>query len=237
MSVLKQHAIVCCDHREHVAMHTYAALTTTPSIGRALAWREGALARSGALLMLVLLAPAMALIALIVWYQDRGPMLFGHYRIGRNGRPFRCYKFRTMVCDSERVLRELLAADPEARAEWERDQKLRNDPRVTPIGAFLRRTSLDELPQLYNIWRGEMAFVGPRPIVAKELDRYGPWKRHYLSVRPGMTGLWQVSGRNDTTYDERVALDRDYVEQHSWVLDTLIVARTLRVIASRRGAH
>lgn len=217
-------------------MHSYAPLNA-PSITRALAWREGALARSGALLLMVLLAPVMLLIALLVWYHDRGPVLFAHYRIGRNGRPFRCYKFRSMVSDAERVLADLLATDPAARAEWDRDQKLRSDPRVTPIGMFLRRTSLDELPQLYNIYRGEMAFVGPRPIVVKELDRYGPWKRHYLSVRPGMTGLWQVSGRNDTTYEERVALDRDYVEQHSWVLDTLIVARTLRVIASRRGAH
>jgi lipopolysaccharide/colanic/teichoic acid biosynthesis glycosyltransferase len=198
---------------------------------------ERPLARASALVLLVLSAPVLLVIALFVWLEDRGPVVFAHYRIGRNGRPFRCYKFRSMVPNAHDVLRELLASDDRLRAEWERDQKLRDDPRITRIGRFLRGTSLDELPQLYNIWRGEMAFVGPRPIVAQELNRYGVWKRHYLSVPPGLTGLWQVSGRNDVSYEERVALDRDYVEQHTWLLDTLIVARTFGVIVRRHGAH
>jgi len=216
-------------------MHTSAPLTTRFLLTTAAPERP--FARLSAIVFLVLGAPLLLLVALLIWMEDRGPVVFAHYRIGRNGRPFLCYKFRTMVRNADVVLRDLLARDEQLRAEWERDQKLQHDPRITRIGKFLRRSSLDELPQLYNIFRGEMAFVGPRPIVVQELDRYGPWKRHYLSVPPGLTGLWQVSGRNDVSYDERVALDRDYVEQHSWLLDTLIVARTFKVIAQRQGAR
>jgi exopolysaccharide production protein ExoY len=216
-------------------MHTSAPLTTL-SLGPA-TLPDRPLARVCALVILVLSSPLLLLIAFLVWLDGGGPVVFAHYRIGRNGRPFRCYKFRTMVQNADLVLRELLARDARLRAQWERDQKLRHDPRITRIGHFLRRTSLDELPQLYNILRGEMAFVGPRPIVVQELRRYGVWKRHYLSVRPGLTGLWQVSGRNDVSYDQRVALDRDYVEHRSWLLDTLIVARTFKVIAKRDGAR
>jgi len=216
-------------------MHTSAQLTTRFLFTTSAPERP--FARLSAIVFLVLGTPLLLLVALLIWLEDRGPVVFAHYRIGRNGRPFRCYKFRTMVGNADGVLDELLAGDATLRAEWERDQKLQHDPRITRIGKFLRRTSLDELPQLYNIFRGEMAFVGPRPIVVQELDRYGPWKRHYLSVPPGLTGLWQVSGRNDVSYDERVALDRDYVEQHSWLLDTLIVARTFKVIAQRQGAR
>ena len=216
-------------------MHTSAPLTNLQLVPTSVPERP--VARFSALIMLLLALPLLLLIALLVWIEDRGPAVFGHYRIGRNGRPFRCYKFRTMVSNADVVLRELLARDPRMRREWERDQKLTHDPRITRIGNFLRRTSLDELPQLYNIWCGDMAFVGPRPIVVGELKRYGPWKRHYLSVMPGLTGLWQISGRNDVSYDQRVALDRDYVEQHSWLLDMLIVARTFKVIALRHGAR
>ncbi|HUL66983.1 MAG TPA: sugar transferase [Burkholderiaceae bacterium] len=198
---------------------------------------ERPLARVCALLLLVLITPLLALIAALVWLEDRGPVVFAQYRIGRNGRPFRCFKFRSMVSNADSVLCDLLANDARLRAQWERDQKLEHDPRVTRIGRLLRVTSLDELPQLYNIWRGEMAFVGPRPIVAQELARYGVWKRHYLRVCPGLTGLWQVSGRNDVSYDERVALDRDYVEHHSWLLDLLIVGRTFGAVLRRHGAR
>jgi exopolysaccharide production protein ExoY len=217
-------------------MHTSAPLTT-PSLVVSSIYDRRPLARLSALVLLVLSAPLLLVIAWLVWLEDHGPVVFAHYRIGRNGRPFRCYKFRTMVSNAEDVLIDLLASDPELRDEWERDQKIRDDPRITRIGRILRATSLDELPQLYNIWRGEMAFVGPRPIVVQELHRYGVWKRHYLSVRPGLTGLWQVSGRNDVSYEERVALDRDYVEQRSWLLDVLIVVRTFGAIARRHGAH
>jgi lipopolysaccharide/colanic/teichoic acid biosynthesis glycosyltransferase len=142
-----------------------------------------------------------------------------------------------MLRNSEQVLAELLRDDPQARAEWTRDQKLSNDPRITGVGHFRRRSSLDELPQLLNVLRGEMSLVGPRPITVSELTRYGTVRWHYMSVRPGMTGLWQVSGRNNTTYEERVALDRRYVEQRSFVGDLGILLKTVRVVVLREGAR
>ncbi|MEN3347367.1 MAG: exopolysaccharide production protein ExoY [Bradyrhizobium sp.] len=190
-----------------------------------------------ALALLLALSPVLAGIAFLIWRRDGAPILFAHYRVGVNGKLFRCMKFRTMLRDSEQVLAELLAADPHARAEWERDQKLANDPRITGIGHFLRRSSLDELPQLINVLRGEMSLVGPRPITVGELTRYGKVRWHYLSVRPGITGLWQVSGRNDTSYEERVALDRRYVEQRSLRLDLSILVKTVRVVLLREGAR
>ena len=189
-----------------------------------------------AALLLVLISPLLAWVAWMTWRQDGAPVLFGHYRVGRNGRLFRCLKFRTMYRDSQQMLAELLERDPEARAQWDRDQKLRDDPRITPIGRFLRRTSLDELPQLLNVLRGEMSLVGPRPITVAELTRYGRVRWHYLSIAPGMTGLWQVSGRNNTTYEERVALDQRYVEQRSVAFDLWILLRTVKVVAFREGA-
>lgn len=193
--------------------------------------------RLAALLLMVLLSPLLAVIALMIWREDGRPVLFAHYRVGRNGRLFRCMKFRTMLRDADQVLGRVLMENPALRAEWERDQKLVDDPRITRIGRFLRHTSLDELPQLINIWRGEMAFVGPRPIVVQELQRYGAFKRHYLSVKPGVTGLWQVSGRNNTTYERRVELDRRYVEHRSLWLDAMILLRTVKVVITREGAR
>jgi exopolysaccharide production protein ExoY len=190
-----------------------------------------------ALLLLVLLSPLMLAAAVGIWRVDGAPVMFAHYRVGRDGRLFRCLKFRSMCRNADAALRELLERDPEARAQWARDQKLDHDPRITPIGAFLRRTSLDELPQLINVLRGEMMLVGPRPITAEELGRYGAARWHYLSVRPGLTGLWQVSGRNNLSYDERVALDRRYVESRSLWLDLSILARTVRVVLAREGAR
>jgi exopolysaccharide production protein ExoY len=192
---------------------------------------------AAALLMLLLLAPLMLVIAALIAGRDGAPILFGHYRVGLDGRLFRCYKFRSMFRESERMLSDLLESDPAARSEWDRDRKLQNDPRVTPIGRFLRRTSLDELPQLLNVLRGEMSLVGPRPITVPELGRYGSVRRQYLSVRPGMTGLWQVSGRNNTTYEERVALDQRYVEARSFWLDLSILFRTVKVVLQRDGAR
>ena len=191
----------------------------------------------GALLLLLVLSPLMLLVAWLTWRRDGVPVFFAHYRVGRDGRLFRCLKFRTMFREAEQMLANLLHDDPVALAEWNKDQKLRNDPRVTPVGHFLRRTSLDELPQLFNVLRGEMSLVGPRPITVAELTRYGRVRWHYLSVRPGMTGLWQVSGRNNTSYDERVALDRRYVEQRSLWLDVCILVRTVGVVVARDGAR
>lgn len=190
-----------------------------------------------ALLLLLLLSPVMAVVALLIWRADGAPILFGHYRVGQHGRLFRCLKFRSMYRNSEQMLKDLLAQDPAARAEWERDHKLQNDPRITPIGHFLRRTSLDELPQLFNVLRGEMSLVGPRPITVAELPRYGRVRWHYLSVRPGMTGLWQVSGRNDVSYDERVELDRRYVESDSLRMRLSILWRTVDVVLHGSGAR
>jgi exopolysaccharide production protein ExoY len=190
-----------------------------------------------ALLLILLLSPVMLVVTLLIWRSDGAPILFGHYRVGQHGRLFRCLKFRSMYRNSEQMLRDLLAKDPAARAEWERDHKLLNDPRITPIGNFLRRTSLDELPQLFNVLRGEMSLVGPRPITVAELPRYGQVRWHYLSVRPGMTGLWQVSGRNDVSYDERVELDRRYVESDSLRMRLTILWRTVHVVLYGSGAR
>jgi len=190
----------------------------------------------GALLLLLLLAPVMGVIAFLVWRSSGAPVLFGHYRVSQSGHLFRCLKFRTMYANADAMLAELLANDPVARAEWSRDQKLSHDPRITPIGHFLRRTSLDELPQLLNVLNGQMRLVGPRPVTVAELARYGATRWHYFRVRPGMTGLWQVSGRNNTTYEERVELDRRYVEQRSLWLDFTILLRTVKVVLLREGA-
>lgn len=186
-------------------------------------------------LLLAALAPFMLFIAMKV-RADGGPSMFGHTRIGRDGREFKCLKFRTMVQNSADVLAKLLATNEDARREWQTDFKLKNDPRITSIGRFLRRTSLDELPQLINVLRGEMSLVGPRPVVRDELSRYGEVLAHYLKVRPGMTGLWQISGRSDVGYDQRVMLDRWYVQNWSLWSDLVILIRTVRVVLRSEGA-
>jgi lipopolysaccharide/colanic/teichoic acid biosynthesis glycosyltransferase len=185
--------------------------------------------------LLVIFSPLLLTCAFFI-RRDGGPASFAHYRVGANGRLFRCFKFRTMCTDAERRLREMLERDPALRAEWQRNFKLARDPRVTPIGRCLRRSSLDELPQLVNVVRGEMALVGPRPITLPELRRYGPARWQYLSVLPGMTGLWQVSGRNRTSYERRVQLDDEYVRTRSLWLDCRILAKTLLVVLTRDGA-
>ena len=190
-----------------------------------------------AALLLLLLSPVMAVVAFLIWKRDGAPVFFAHYRVGHDGKLFRCLKFRSMLRNSEQVLADLLRDDPAARAEWARDQKLTNDPRITGVGHFLRKTSLDELPQLFNVLRCEMSLVGPRPITVGELTRYGRVRWHYLSVRPGITGLWQVSGRNNTSYEERVALDQRYVEQRTLLGDLGILLKTVRVVVLREGAR
>lgn len=169
--------------------------------------------------------------------KDGGQAIYGHHRIGRNGKPFSCLKFRTMVINSDEILQNLLENDPLAKAEWERDFKLKADPRITPIGHFLRRTSLDELPQLWNVLKGEMSLVGPRPIVAEELSRYDGDVDYYFMAKPGMTGLWQVSGRNDVDYQKRVYLDAWYVKNWSLWNDIVILCKTLKVVTQRSGAY
>ena len=190
-----------------------------------------------ALTLLLLLSPSLAVIAFLIWARDGAPVLYAHYRVGKDGKLFRCMKFRSMLRNADQVLADLLRDDPRARAEWALEQKLRDDPRITGIGRFLRHSSLDELPQLLNVLRGEMNLVGPRPITVAELTRYGSVRWHYLSVRPGITGLWQVSGRNNTSYDERVTLDRRYVEQRTLTGDLIILFKTARVVMLREGAR
>ncbi|WP_218884286.1 sugar transferase [Burkholderia guangdongensis] len=191
---------------------------------------------SVAALLLVALAPLFAFVALAV-KADGGPALYGHERVGRYGRRFRCLKFRTMVPDADAVLKAVLERDPDARAEWAREFKLKRDVRVTAIGRFLRRSSLDELPQLFNVMRGDMSLVGPRPIVASELPRYGADAVYYLASRPGITGLWQVSGRNDVGYAARVALDVAYVRTRSMRRDLVILLKTVKVVLRGSGAY
>lgn len=187
-------------------------------------------------LVLLLGSPIFLFIAFKVSQSGR-PIFFGHTRVGQQGRPFKCYKFRTMAPNADKLLADLLATNPEARAEWERDFKLKNDPRITPIGHFLRKTSLDEIPQLWNVLTGEMSLVGPRPIVTAELERYGNQVDYYLEARPGVTGLWQISGRNDVSYDTRVYLDTWYVKNWSLFNDIVILLRTIKVIFRKDGAY
>jgi lipopolysaccharide/colanic/teichoic acid biosynthesis glycosyltransferase len=190
-----------------------------------------------ALLALIFTLPIMLGVGFAIFLQDGGPVLFAHRRVGRDGRSFRCLKFRSMAIDAEARLAGLLARDPQARAEWAEDHKLRNDPRVTALGEFLRKSSLDELPQLFNVLRGEMSLVGPRPIVEAEIVKYGRRFDQYCAVKPGITGLWQVSGRNDTTYRTRVALDCVYAANRSLMLDARVLVATVPAVLMRRGSY
>jgi Undecaprenyl-phosphate galactose phosphotransferase WbaP len=194
---------------------------------------DSALALVGGALIL----PFVGIVALLVKRSSRGPAFYAHERIGVGGRTFRAWKFRTMVEDADQILEDCLKADPELRAEWNATHKLRNDPRVTSIGKFLRQTSLDELPQIWNVIRGEMSLVGPRPIVRPEVVKYGEEFDLYRKVRPGITGLWQVSGRSETTYDERVAMDVHYVRNWSVWLDVYLLAKTVGVVLRKQGAY
>jgi exopolysaccharide production protein ExoY len=177
------------------------------------------------------------MLVLLVKFSDGGSVLYGHPRIGRNGRIFRCLKSRTMVENGDEVLAAHFTQNPADREEWAATRKLQNDPRVTRVGAVLRKLSLDELPQIFNILRGEMSFVGPRPVVSDELVMYGPSASFYLKSRPGLTGLWQVSGRNDVSYGTRVAFDRHYVENWSFAFDLKILIRTVPAVLSSRGSY
>ncbi|WP_241127763.1 sugar transferase [Novosphingobium terrae] len=181
-------------------------------------------------ILLVIIAPVMILIAVAVYIIDPGPVLFFHMRVGRFGKSFPCIKFRSMICNAEQALIAVLAADPVKRLAWEQNQKLEDDPRITKLGKFLRKSSLDELPQLFNVLRGDMSLVGPRPITLAEVPRYGRWIVSYSSVRPGITGLWQVSGRSSVSYRRRVALDVAYVQRRSMRLYGKIVLGTIPAV-------
>lgn len=189
------------------------------------------------LLLLVLAAPFVLVIAMlaIAVRRDGGPAFFGHKRVGQDGRTFRCWKLRTMVPNAEEVLLEYLAKNPDAASEWAAHVKLRNDPRITRLGHVLRATSLDELPQLWNVFVGEMTFVGPRPVTPSEMEKYEGHEQCYLSLRPGITGLWQVSGRNSTDYRERVQLDSQYYATCSLGQDARILFRTFGAVLRRTG--
>ena len=180
-----------------------------------------------ALFGIILLAPLLTLCFFAVFVTSPGPVLFRHRRVGFNGKPFYCLKFRTMMTDAPERLRQLLESDAAAAAEWATSCKLRHDPRITAIGNLLRKSSLDELPQLFNVLRGEMSIVGPRPVTEEELVRYCDAVDSYMACRPGITGLWQVSGRSSTTYSKRVACDKFYAQNWSIALDVKILVITI----------
>jgi Undecaprenyl-phosphate galactose phosphotransferase WbaP len=189
-----------------------------------------------ALFLIALLSPLLLLLSLLLM-GDGGKVIFSQKRVGKNGRSFKCFKFRTMALDAEDQLKLLLAQSPELKLQWDRDQKLKDDPRVSTLGGFLRRTSLDELPQLFNVLQGQMSLVGPRPIIEAELQRYGSEASYYLMVRPGMTGLWQVNGRSNLDYESRVYLDTWYVKNWSLWYDLVILIKTIRTVVSAKGAY
>lgn len=189
------------------------------------------------IIALVIFAPLLVALALLIYVSNPGPIFFVQQRVGRNRQSFSCFKFRTMVVDAPERLARMLEEDPAARLEWERDHKLRNDPRITPLGHFLRKSSFDELPQFFNLINGTMSVVGPRPIVGAEITRYGRWFGDYCRVKPGITGLWQVSGRSDTTYRRRVALDVAYSRNQSIGLNLKIMMLTIPAVLAARGSR
>ena len=181
--------------------------------------------------------PFLLVIAVMVAFDNKGNVIFAHRRIGRGGKEFTCYKFQTMIPNAQEALEKYLAENPEARKEWEESFKLTNDPRVTKLGNILRKTSLDEMPQLWNVIKGDMSLVGPRPIVAKEIERYGEYFREYAMVTPGITGMWQASGRSDTTYEERVEMDTWYVRNWSVWIDLMYLFKTVKIVFTGKGAY
>lgn len=181
--------------------------------------------------------PVVLIVSLIVKISSPGPVFYGHKRTGKNGKEFKCWKFRSMVIDADKQLEKILAENPEMRAEWEKDRKFTNDPRVTKIGKILRKTSIDEIPQFFNILTGEMSFIGPRPVTEPELKKYGNKAQIILSVQPGLSGMWQISGRSDTGYEERVTLDSYYIQNWSVWLDIWIIIKTVYVVLRGKGAY
>ncbi|MCR4953737.1 MAG: exopolysaccharide biosynthesis polyprenyl glycosylphosphotransferase [Treponema sp.] len=189
------------------------------------------------LIFLPIIAPVMLILAILTKCTSKGPIFYGHKRVGKNGKEIKCWKFRSMCVNSQEILEQILATDPVRRAEWEKDRKFVDDPRVTKFGKFLRKTSLDELPQLFNILIGQMSLVGPRPVTEPELEKYGKYTDYVLSVTPGLTGMWQVSGRSDTGYEERIAFDTYYIQNWSVWLDIWILIKTVWVVFKGKGAY
>ncbi|MGK5595349.1 MAG: sugar transferase [Parachlamydiaceae bacterium] len=190
------------------------------------------------LLALIIGLPVFLLLALLVRFSSKGRIIYSHERVGKSGKTFRCYKFRTMYQDADQRLKDILAKDPELQKEWDKKHKLKNDPRITRIGAFLRKTSLDELPQFWNVLIGDLSVVGPRPVVKTEVQRFfGNRAPLILSVRPGLTGIWQVSGRSNTSYEERLAMDEEYIGKQSLLLDLKLIAKTVPAMLFSRGAY
>ena len=185
----------------------------------------------------ILILPILAIVAILIYIDSPGPIVFGHKRVGQDGKEFSCYKFRSMVPNAQEALETYLKENPAAREEWERDFKLKDDPRVTRIGKFLRKTSLDELPQLWNVLIGDMSLVGPRPIVRDEIVKYGDYINDFYLVPPGITGVWQVSGRSDTTYEERVLMDSWYVHNWSVWIDIVYLLKTVLAVVKSKGAY
>ena len=185
----------------------------------------------------ICIAPIFAVISIWIYLDSPGPVIFKHRRVGKNGKEFDCYKFRSMCVDANQKLKDLLEKNPKARKEWEKDFKLKEDPRITKSGAFLRKTSLDELPQILNVLKGEMSLVGPRPIIQAEVPRYGKYISDYYMVRPGITGLWQTSGRNDIDYNERVQMDTWYVRNWNIWFDIVLLWRTFKAVLAGKGAY
>ena len=181
--------------------------------------------------------PVVIIVSILVKCTSPGPVFYGHIRVGKDGKQLKCWKFRSMVIDADKQLEKILASDPVMRAEWEKDRKFTNDPRVTKLGKFLRKTSIDEIPQFWNIFVGEMSFVGPRPVTKPELEKYGDKADFILSVKPGLSGMWQISGRSDTVYEERITLDTYYIQNWSIWLDLWIIIRTVWVVFKGKGAY
>ncbi|MFI0435196.1 MAG: sugar transferase [Parachlamydiaceae bacterium] len=191
------------------------------------------------LFLLIVGSPFFLLIGLIIFLTSPGPIIYSHERVGRGGKCFRCYKFRSMYSDADKKLKDILDRSPQLREEWEKTYKLKNDPRVTPFGSFLRRTSLDEVPQFWNVLKGDLSIVGPRPVLQEEINKYYHLKAYkILSIRPGLTGIWQVSGRNDVqSYENRVMMDEYYVDNHSFLMDMKLIAKTVPAMLFSKGAY
>lgn len=183
-------------------------------------------------------SPLFIVIAILIKCTSKGKVLYRHERVGRGGKKFYCIKFRTMYKDADKKLEEILKNDPAINSEWQQTQKLKNDPRITPIGRFLRKTSLDELPQFWNVVKGDLSVVGPRPVVQEEITKFfGKKAEKILSVRPGITGMWQVSGRNDVSYKKRIKLDEIYIDHRTMLLDIKLIAKTIPLVIFSKGAY